>query len=105
MRTCVGHSSARLFRAAVVALGLTACTAVVDFGDYRFGAGGAAAGGQAGAAAGGGPCVEDATCYTGPGGTSGVGTCAPGVQTCGPGGAFEACVGESTPSTESCDAP
>ncbi len=41
-------------------------------------------------------------CYTGPGGTTGIGACKPGVQTCAA-GAFGACVGEVTPTAEICN--
>ncbi|RLB65976.1 MAG: hypothetical protein DRI90_00640, partial [Deltaproteobacteria bacterium] len=42
------------------------------------------------------------SCYNGPGGTQGVGECVAGLQTC-TGGAWGTCVGEVTPSTDSCD--
>jgi hypothetical protein len=41
-------------------------------------------------------------CYTGPGGTSGVGVCHGGTQTC-TNGTFGACVGQVVPSAETCD--
>jgi hypothetical protein len=50
-------------------------------------------------AAGGGPLTQ--SCYTGPGGTLGVGVCAAGVETCS-GGAFGSCAGETLPSAEIC---
>jgi hypothetical protein len=42
------------------------------------------------------------SCYTGPGGTEGVGVCQGGTQTC-TGGGWGACQGETTPATETCD--
>jgi hypothetical protein len=42
------------------------------------------------------------SCYTGPGGTSGVGACRPGTQTCSA-GAWGACIGQVLPSVEICD--
>ena len=42
------------------------------------------------------------SCYTGPGGTSGVGVCRPGTQTC-TAGTWGACVGQVLPSVEVCD--
>jgi hypothetical protein len=50
-------------------------------------------------AAGGGPLTQ--SCYTGPMGTSGVGICHGGVQTCAM-GSFGACAGEQTPLAEVC---
>ena len=50
-------------------------------------------------------CVPNETrpCYTGPAGTEGVGECKGGVQTCNSTGtAWDACVGEVLPATESC---
>ncbi len=41
-------------------------------------------------------------CYTGPGGTVGVGVCVAGTETCNA-GSFGSCVGEVTPSPEVCD--
>ena len=41
-------------------------------------------------------------CYTGPGGTQGVGVCVGGTQAC-TAGAWGACVGQVTPSAEVCD--
>ncbi|MFH2005322.1 MAG: MopE-related protein [bacterium] len=49
---------------------------------------------------GGGPMTQ--TCYSGPGGTDGVGPCHSGTRTC-TGGAWTACAGELTPSLETCD--
>ncbi|MBW2455302.1 MAG: choice-of-anchor L domain-containing protein [Deltaproteobacteria bacterium] len=43
------------------------------------------------------------TCYTGPNGTSGVGECIPGSQTC-TNNAWGPCTGDITPVTELCDA-
>jgi hypothetical protein len=54
------------------------------------------------------PCYPGATrgCYDGPDGTAGVGVCAAGTSTCDPGAtAYGACVGETTPVTESCATP
>ncbi|MFO0608689.1 MAG: hypothetical protein U0324_36320, partial [Polyangiales bacterium] len=55
-------------------------------------------------------CTPGATqsCYTGPSGTSGVGVCRAGSQTCvagagGVGSAWGACGGQTLPSTETCD--
>jgi hypothetical protein len=50
------------------------------------------------------PCREGATrtCYGGPPGTSGVGTCAAGVEICSQ-GAWSACVGEVLPAVEVCN--
>jgi len=42
-------------------------------------------------------------CYTGPSGTSGIGTCRPGTQACVPGGTWGACTGQVLPRTELCD--
>ena len=47
----------------------------------------------------GGPITQ--TCYTGPGGTSGVGTCTTGVQTCAF-GTLGGCDGEVVPATDRC---
>jgi hypothetical protein len=42
-------------------------------------------------------------CYTGPAGTSGVGACGPGLQTCNASGTgYDACTGDTTPAAESC---
>jgi cysteine-rich repeat protein len=43
------------------------------------------------------------SCYTGPSGTSGVGTCRPGTQTCSAGSWGSTCPGEVVPRTELCD--
>jgi hypothetical protein len=40
------------------------------------------------------------SCYDGPPGTSGVGLCAAGMQTCDASGAWQACTGETTPGSE-----
>lgn len=51
-------------------------------------------------------CVPGSTqaCYTGPGGTAGVGSCAAGVQSCLPDGSgYGACEGEVTPTAETCN--
>ncbi|WP_437785195.1 outer membrane protein assembly factor BamB family protein [Sorangium sp. So ce1097] len=64
-----------------------------------------------GSTGGGGPhgtCVPGSivACYTGPAGTSGVGRCAPGTQTCRPDGfGYGACTGEVTPAPERCATP
>ena len=42
------------------------------------------------------------TCYTGPGGTQGVGACQAGTATCS-GGSLGACIGQVTPISETCD--
>jgi hypothetical protein len=42
------------------------------------------------------------SCYDGPAGTSGHGTCAPGVQTC-TGGSYGSCIGEALPGVETCN--
>nr|MDA3863586.1 MopE-related protein [Deltaproteobacteria bacterium] len=42
------------------------------------------------------------SCYTGPGGTQGVGICSSGTQTCGS-GSWGSCLGETLPVSESCD--
>jgi hypothetical protein len=42
------------------------------------------------------------SCYTGPAGTSGVGVCASGTQTCSA-GTFGSCVGQTTPGVETCN--
>ncbi len=42
------------------------------------------------------------SCYGGPTGTEGVGTCAPGLATCS-GGTFGTCTGEVRPGTETCN--
>ncbi|KYF85421.1 hypothetical protein BE17_33520 [Sorangium cellulosum] len=45
-------------------------------------------------------------CYTGPAGTSGVGRCAPGTQTCRPDGfGYGPCAGDVTPAQERCATP
>ncbi|MEZ4365322.1 MAG: choice-of-anchor L domain-containing protein [Kofleriaceae bacterium] len=51
-----------------------------------------------------GPCTPGDTrsCYSGPGGTEGVGECRAGIQTCDPGGDWAACTGEVTPRAEDC---
>lgn len=51
------------------------------------------------------PCNPGTTrpCYSGPSGTSGVGTCRGGSQVCSPDGRWGACAGEVTPSAERCD--
>jgi Putative metal-binding motif len=54
-----------------------------------------------------GPCActpgDTMACYTGPAGTQGVGTCAPGTATCDPSGAsWGPCIGEKTPGFEIC---
>lgn len=52
-------------------------------------------------------CVPNSTsaCYSGPGGTSGVGLCHGGMHTCNATGtAFGSCVGEVVPGVENCDA-
>jgi hypothetical protein len=48
-------------------------------------------------------CLDGETqdCYAGPAGTEGVGTCAPGTQTCSR-GEFGACTGSVVPATEHC---
>jgi hypothetical protein len=53
----------------------------------------------------GGACEEGETraCYTGPAGTEGVGTCAPGIETCFHGAFSGICVGDVTPFVEHCD--
>ena len=51
-------------------------------------------------AGGGGPLTQ--ACYTGPGGTQGVGLCTGGTQSC-TAGAWGACVGEVTPQIDVCD--
>ncbi|MFM7297985.1 MAG: MopE-related protein, partial [Planctomycetota bacterium] len=43
------------------------------------------------------------SCYTGTAGTSGVGTCRPGTQTCSAGSWGSTCPGEVVPRTERCD--
>ena len=43
------------------------------------------------------------TCYSGPGGTAGVGACKAGTQTCLSDGTWGACDGEATPRAESCN--
>ena len=53
-------------------------------------------------------CVVGSTtpCYTGPGGTQGVGQCQSGVQTCNAtGDGYSACVGEVVPQPETCNTP
>jgi hypothetical protein len=46
---------------------------------------------------------EQVSCYTGPGGTQGVGVCEPGKATCEADGvSMSACMGEVTPGVESC---
>ncbi|HTN92267.1 MAG TPA: hypothetical protein VL242_51710 [Sorangium sp.] len=55
-----------------------------------------------------GTCVPGSVvaCYTGPAGTSGVGRCAPGTQTCRPGGfGYGPCSGDVTPAQERCATP
>jgi hypothetical protein len=50
-------------------------------------------------------CVDGQTqsCYTGPGGTQGVGVCKAGTATCSGGNWSSTCVGEVKPSAEICD--
>ena len=50
-------------------------------------------------------CAEGQTqpCYTGPRGTSGVGACAAGTQTCGAAGTWGECTGEILPADEACN--
>lgn len=51
-------------------------------------------------------CVPGQTqsCYTGPGGTAGIGVCQAGTQTCrSDGSGFDACAGEVLPSPETCN--
>ena len=50
-------------------------------------------------------CAPGSTvsCYTGPAGTDGVGTCTAGTQTCADGSGYGACTGEVTPAPEVCD--
>ncbi|HYV18901.1 MAG TPA: putative metal-binding motif-containing protein [Verrucomicrobiae bacterium] len=58
-------------------------------------------------APGGAICVPGSyvTCYTGPAGTQGVGTCKAGASACNAAGtAFEGCAGQTLPATEVCDA-
>jgi hypothetical protein len=43
------------------------------------------------------------SCYTGPAGTSGVGTCRNGSKTCNVYGVWNACIDQVTPSTENCN--
>ena len=43
------------------------------------------------------------SCYTGPAGTSGVGACRPGTQTCSAGSWGSTCAGETLPARELCD--
>ena len=43
-------------------------------------------------------------CYTGPAGTSGVGLCRAGTQTCDAGGRYGACLNQRLPGAEECDA-
>ena len=50
-----------------------------------------------------GECVPGAACYSGDGGTAGVGACRAGRQTCREGGGFDACTDEVVPTGESCD--
>jgi len=69
------------------------------------GGGGAGGEGQGGAGGGATVCMAGETkpCYTGPTGTSGVGLCKEGTQTCAAdGSAFGACTGEVVPVTETC---
>jgi hypothetical protein len=54
-----------------------------------------------------GGCVPGATasCYSGPAGTAGVGTCVAGVETCGSGGTWGPCIGEVDPTPDVCGGP
>jgi hypothetical protein len=57
---------------------------------------------------GGGVCLcapgDVVDCYSGPGGTAGVGTCAPGIQVCrADAQGYDACQGESLPGVEACN--
>lgn len=47
------------------------------------------------------PNSYSTTCYTGPGGTFGIGNCSSGTKTCS-GGFFGACVGQTLPASETC---
>jgi len=51
------------------------------------------------------PCNagQTRTCYSGPTGTTGRGTCRAGQQMCGPDGTWGVCAGEVTPTEERCD--
>lgn len=51
------------------------------------------------------PCTPGATrsCYSGPTGSLGRGTCRGGMQTCGADSRWGACAGEVTPAAETCD--
>jgi hypothetical protein len=75
-------------------------------GSGNAGNGGAGGSGNAGNGGAGGSagCVdgEIIACYSGPGGTEGVGECLGGTQTC-QNGAFGPCVGEVVPDVESCN--
>ncbi|WP_437737215.1 hypothetical protein [Sorangium sp. So ce1335] len=65
-------------------------------------------GGSTGSGGADGTCVPGSVvaCYTGPAGTSGVGRCAPGTQTCRPDGfGYGACTGDVTPAEERCATP
>jgi hypothetical protein len=59
---------------------------------------------EAGAEAG---CVPGATasCYSGPAGTQGVGTCVAGVETCGATSTWGPCIGEVDPAPDVCGGP
>jgi hypothetical protein len=64
--------------------------------------------GESDEAAGGCSCAAGATepCYSGPGGTEGVGQCESGTKTCkGDGSGWAACLGEVTPTLENCLTP
>ena len=54
------------------------------------------------------PCIPQSmeSCYSGPGGTAGVGICLAGTHTCnGDGMGYGPCVGEVLPATETCNTP
>lgn len=70
------------------------------------GAGGAGGGGGAGGAAAVCEAWTERPCYTGPGGTAGVGACLEGFSICnGVGTAWGPCEGEVTPAMEQCETP
>ena len=108
-------STMRLF-ATMTAASLLAvaagCTYVLDFSAQEPGGGGGGRGGSGGGSGGGGGapalCTPGTTqpCYSGPGGTEGVGICQAGAQTCAADGhSWSACAGEVLPQVEDCAAP
>ncbi len=79
--------------------------ATSSIGGGGSGGAGGTGGESSGGAGGGAVCApgETQSCYTGPAGTEGVGSCAAGTATCKANGeGFGACAGDITPAVETC---